>query len=237
MSFCIVTGSSSGNGFAIAKSLKNNNHTVIGVDLVETNNINTSYFIKGSVTEPEIIKSCFKKFLDSNSDELYLINNAGITIPSFPHSEIDWDRTIEINLKAPFLWSNFFLKNVLNNKIKKGGIIFLGSLATTMGFPENPSYQAAKCGIVGLTQSFAYDLGKYGIRANCVSPGYIKTNMTKKSYNDERLNKERLSHMLIKRWGEPEDVSNLVNFLCSDESSYITGANIPVDGGWNICGL
>ena len=93
----------------------------------------------------------------------------------------------------------------------EGGIIFLGSLATTMGFPENPSYQAAKCGIVGLTQSFAYDLGKYGIRANCVSPGYIKTNMTKKSYNDERLNKERLSHMLIKRWGEPEDVSNLVN--------------------------
>ena len=75
MSFCIVTGSSSGNGFAIAKFLKNNNHIVIGVDLESTHNSNTSQFVQGNITEPKVIEKVFKIFLESNQDELYLINN------------------------------------------------------------------------------------------------------------------------------------------------------------------
>ena len=135
------------------------------------------------------------------------------------------------------MWSNYFLENVINKKIVKGGILFIGSLATKMGFPQNPSYQASKCGLAGLTQSFAYDLGEYGIRVNCISPGYIKTNMTKKSYGDKKLSSARKKHMLLKRWGEPDDIANIVSFLCNDKSSYITGTNLPVDGGWMINGL
>ena len=237
MPFCIVTGSASGNGFAIAKSLKNDTHQVLGIDLKKPDTNNFDTFIIGDVSSKEIIEKAFNIFLESGENELYLVNNAGITKPSFPQNEKDWDKTIEINLKAPFLWSNYFLENVLRKKIKKGGILFIGSLATKMGFPQNPSYQASKCGLVGLTQSFAYDLGKYGIRVNCISPGYVKTNMTKKSYEDKSLNSARQKHMLIKRWGDPEDISNVISFFCSDKSSYITGTNITVDGGWSINGL
>ena len=158
MPFCIVTGSASGNGFEIAKSLKNDSHQVLGVDLNKPKTNNCDKFILGDVTSKEIIKKSFNIFLESQENELYLINNAGITRPSLPHNEKDWDKTIEINLKAPFLWSNYFLENVFNKNIKKGGIIFIGSLATKMGFPQNPSYQASKCGLVGLTHSFAYGL-------------------------------------------------------------------------------
>jgi len=237
MAFCIVTGSSSGNGFAIAKSLRDRNHQVCGIDIELPTSNNCSKFIKGDVSDMKIIEESFEIFQKSKQEELFLINNAGITNSSFPHHEKDWDKTLEINLKAPFLWSNFYLKRVINKKIKKGGIIFIGSLATFMGFPKNPSYQASKCGIIGLTNSFAYDLGEYGIRVNCVSPGYIKTNMTKLSYENETLNKIRQKHMILKRWGEPQDIANLVCFLCSEDSSYITGANIPVDGGWHIRGM
>jgi gluconate 5-dehydrogenase len=106
-----------------------------------------------------------------------------------------------------------------------------------LGFPKNPAYQASKAGALGLTRSFAYDLGKLGIRVNCVSPGYIHTAMTDRSFRDPELNLARRRHTLLDRWGLPEDVANGVAFLCDPGSSYITGINLPVDGGWLVCGL
>ena len=106
-----------------------------------------------------------------------------------------------------------------------------------MGFPRNPAYQASKAGVLGLTRAFAYDLGKFGVRSNCVSPGYIHTAMTDGSFNNPALNATRRSHTLLDRWGQPKDVANAVAFLCDPNSSYITGINLPVDGGWLICGL
>ena len=94
-----------------------------------------------------------------------------------------------------------------------------------------------KAGVLGLTRSFAYDLGRYGIRVNCVSPGYIQTAMTEKSYNTPILNASRRKHTLLGRWGQPQDVAKAVAFLCGQASSYITGINLPVDGGWLACGL
>ena len=94
-----------------------------------------------------------------------------------------------------------------------------------------------RSGVLGLTRAFAFDLGSKGIRVNCVSPGYIATAMTERSYNDPAMNAARRRHMLLGRWGQPEDVSNAVAFLCTPESSYITGINLPVDGGWSVCGL
>ena len=83
----------------------------------------------------------------------------------------------------------------------------------------------------------ALDLGKYGIRANNIGPGYFKTNMTKKSYEDPRMNKERCDRTVLNRWGDPKDLAGAVIFLASSSSSYVTGQDIYVDGGWMIKGL
>jgi NAD(P)-dependent dehydrogenase (short-subunit alcohol dehydrogenase family) len=168
---------------------------------------------------------------------VFLVNNAGITRPGLPQHDAAWDSTLDINLTAPFRWAREFGNRVAQGKIRAGGIVFIGSLATQLGFPENPAYQASKSGVLGLTRAFAFDLGGKGIRVNCVSPGYIATAMTEHSYNDPEMNASRRRHMLLRRWGQPEDVANAVAFLCSPDSSYITGINLPVDGGWSVCGL
>ena len=126
---------------------------------------------------------------------------------------------------------------MVGQRITEGGIVFIGSLATTMAFPNNAAYQASKSGVLGLARSFAFDLGRYGIRSNCVSPGYIATAMTSNSYNSPELNAARRKHTLLDRWGQPEDVANGVAFLCEPSSAYITGINLPIDGGWMVCGL
>jgi NAD(P)-dependent dehydrogenase (short-subunit alcohol dehydrogenase family) len=191
----------------------------------------------GDVLDPSVRESAFEKALDLGNGTLFLVNNAGVTSPEFPQSDDAWGRTIDINLKAPFQWSRTFGEHVTRGDIRVGGIVFIGSLATAMGFPRNPAYQASKSGVTGLARAFAFDLGSFGIRSNCVSPGYIQTAMTETSYNTRELHEARKRHMLLGRWGQPEDVANAVSFLCSDRASYITGINLPVDGGWMACGL
>lgn len=237
MSYCIVTGAAAGNGLAISKQLSADGHSVIGIDRVICNESFFSSFHIGDVLDPELCNLAFQDVLIEPEADVYLINNAGVTYNEFPQSDETWSHTIDVNLKAPFLWSRKYADFVFDGLVKSGGIIFIGSLATQMGFPRNPSYQASKSGLTGLARSFAYDLGQYGIRSNCISPGYIHTAMTSKSYNSKELNDSRKRHMLLQRWGRPEDVANAVSFLCSDKSNYITGINLPVDGGWMACGL
>ncbi len=189
-----------------------------------------------SLTKP-LSKLLLAKRFSTAAGAVYLINNAGITRPGLPQSDSAWQSTIEVNLRVPFEWARYFAKRVTDGSIQEGGIVFIGSLATTLGFPGNPAYHASKSGVLGLTRAFAYDLGSSGIRVNCVSPGYIHTAMTDKSYNDTALNAALRRHTLLNRWGMPEDVANAVAFLCDPMSSYITGINLPVDGGWSVCGL
>jgi len=237
MSACIVTGCAAGNGAAIAEFLRNDGHLVVGVDLRCSTLADNDWVIEGDILSPSIQDLAFEKALSLSDGELFLINNAGVTTHDFPQTDEVWNLTVDVNLKAPFQWSRRFAKHVQSAQIKSGGIVFIGSLATTMGFPKNPAYQASKSGITGLARAFAYDLGPFGIRSNCVSPGYIQTAMTRTSFETPELNDARKKHMLLKRWGQPEDVANAVSFLCSTRSEYITGINLPVDGGWMICGL
>ena len=118
-----------------------------------------------------------------------------------------------------------------------GSIINITSIAAEVGFPDNPAYQAAKGALKHLTRSLAVDLGSSGVRVNNIGPGYFKTDMTKGSWSDPEKREERSNRTLLGRWGVPEDLAGVVVFLASEASSYVTGQNIYVDGGWLAKGL
>lgn len=151
----------------------------------------------------------------------HLILSNGVT-------EQSWDETIHNNLTVSYRWAS--------SSVASSSITFIGSLATVLGFPNNPSYQASKAGLLGLMRALAYDLGPKGVRVNVVSPGYVRAPMTAKSYEDEERRRFIASHTMLRRWGTADEIANVVAFLCSDKASYITGQNIVVDGGWSARG-
>ena len=106
-----------------------------------------------------------------------------------------------------------------------------------LAFPNNPAYQAFKGGLKQLTKSLALDFSEYNIRVNSIGPGYFRTDMTEKSWKNLRKRKERTNRTILKRWGVSDDLTGVVIFLASNASSYITGQDIYVDGGWLIKGL
>jgi len=122
-------------------------------------------------------------------------------------------------------------------KRKSGIIINITSLNAEFAFPNNPAYVSFKGALKQLTKSLALDLGKFGIRVNNIGPGYFHTNMTKKSWASKGLKKQREEKTILGRWGEPKDLAGIIIFLTSKSSSYITGQDIYVDGGWSAKGL
>ena len=163
-----------------------------------------------------------------------LVNCAGVTFTNnfFDYSNEDWDTTYRINLLAPYLLSKGLAKNMFN-----GSVINITSLNAELAFPNNPAYVTTKHGLKGLTKTLALELGKRSIRVNNVGPGYIKTEMTKKSWSNDTIHEERKKKTFLDRWGTPTDIAGTVLFLASDASSYITGQDIYVDGGWTAKGL
>jgi NAD(P)-dependent dehydrogenase (short-subunit alcohol dehydrogenase family) len=230
MSAAIVTGAVGGMGSAIAKALADAGHFVIGVDQA------AGADVTGSVLDEAVMRRAFGLALE-RSNEVYLVNNAGVTKPGSPQSDEAWQATLDVNLTAPFAWARLYAEKLDAGEIAAGGIVFIGSLATHLGFPGNPAYQASKSGVLGLSRAFAYELGPKGIRVNCVSPGYIQTAMTGKSFADPALNAARRRQTLLDRWGKPEDVAGVVAFLCGPQAAYVTGTNLFVDGGWTCKGL
>ena len=163
-----------------------------------------------------------------------LVNCAGVTFTNdfFNYSDQDWDMTYKVNLLAPYL-----LSRVLARDMYGGSIINITSLNAELAFPNNPAYVTMKHGLKGLTKSLALELGKKNIRVNNVGPGYVKTEMTKKSWSNDTIHEERKKKTFLDRWGTPTDIAGTVLFLASDASSYITGQDIYVDGGWTAKGL
>jgi NAD(P)-dependent dehydrogenase (short-subunit alcohol dehydrogenase family) len=164
-----------------------------------------------------------------------LVNNAAIAQfkPFLEMTEEEWDRTMEINLKGYFLCAQAVAKEMV--KQKSGVIINIASIAmgqTGIGFPTLVHYVASKGGVVAMTEALALELAPYGIRVNSVSPGIIDTPMVDQVRADKKTLEGILMRVPMRRMGKPEEVSNLVLFLASDASSYMTGSNVVIDGGW-----
>ena len=235
----LVTGGSRGIGKAISITLGKNYHIVVGyVNSEEKAAEVVSEIIEngGSANNIEIDISS-KKSVDkafTTIEETYgsvdiLINNAGITkdniLPRMKEDE--WTDVIQTNLTGSFYTSQRAIKQMMKNKW--GRIIFISSVVGISGNQGQSNYAASKAGLIGLAKSISKELGSRNITSNVVAPGYIETDMT--SFLDDENKENIIEQLSIKRIGKPEDISNVVAFLCNDESEYITGQVIPVDGG------
>lgn len=165
-----------------------------------------------------------------------LVNAAAISLPSSEGSELDrFDRTIDVNLRCTYRICVAAAR--LMQRSGGGSIINVTSVNSVLGFPSNPGYVASKGGLRMLTKALAIDLAKANVRVNALAPGYIRTAMTAASHADPAQREARIARMIIPRYGEPEDIVGAAIFLASTASSYITGTDLFVDGGWTAKGL
>ena len=233
----VVTGTSRGNGKTFAEALLSAGAIV---HCLQRTNEGAPKHENAHVHEIDVIDA---KSLKRVIDEIgeggpihILVNNAGITIgaPSESYAVTDWDKTMATDLTAPFVLAQLIFPYM---KDAGGSIVNITSINSEMGFPGNPAYVAAKGGLKQLSKALANDWGKYGIRVNNLGLGYYQTDMTKKSFNDPELKKQRDSRMLLGRWGEAQDLAGPIVFLASDASRYMTGQDLYIDGGWLAKGL
>jgi len=223
----IITGGARGNGLALTEGFRAHGAIVYSCDILNKNKKDPNHFIFN-------IKDVYSlaKFVDQvyeNEKHIdVLINNAGVTNSGYTDSA--WDETYQINLKSLFNITRLCLKYMVQKT--RGSIINITSLNAEVSFPNNPSYIATKGAIKQLTKAIARDYGKYNIRANNLGPGYIITDMTATSYKNEEIRTNRANRTMLGRWGCSEDLVGPAIFLASRASSYITGEDIYVDGGW-----
>jgi gluconate 5-dehydrogenase len=167
-----------------------------------------------------------------------LVNCAAVTIPGESHSysDSDWFKSLSVNLSGVFFLCRAVGAEMIKKDIK-GSIINFTSIGAEQGFANNPGYAATKGGVKQLSKALAVEWGQYGIRVNNIVPGYTNTPMNSKSWNDKALRKERADNSVFGRWAEPEEMVGPAIFLASEASSFITGTDLVVDGGWLAKGM
>ena len=239
MKTVLVTGGSRGIGKAIAQKLAETSNVAVGysnskeqavevVNSIQANGGN-AIAVQIDVTDNDSVEKCFELIEKEFSSVEILVNNAGITKDNiFPRlKQDDWDSVIDTNLTGSFRTSQRAIKGMMKNKW--GRILFISSVAGISGNTGQSNYAASKAGMIGLAKTISKELGSRNITSNVIAPGYIDTDMT--SFLNDEQKDEIIGQLSIKRVGKPEDIANIVSFLCSDESEYITGQVFPVDGG------
>lgn len=191
--------------------------------------------IKCDISKKAEVDAMIEKTIEEFGKIDILVNNAGICqFNSFLDlTENDWDNTLDINLKGYFLCSQAVAREMV--KQKKGAIVNIASVAMGqigMGFPGIVHYCASKGGIVAMAEAMALELAPLGIRVNTIAPGAIDTPMMDSIKQDPKSLEGILASIPLHRVGKPEEIANAVAFLASDESSYMTGSVVVVDGGW-----
>ncbi len=232
----IITGATGGIGAAILDKFNINNANIVatGTNEEKLNTIKQKYE-NVHVKKFDISNhSSIEKFVNECNEVLngkidVLINNAGITKDnlSLRMKNEEWNNVINLNLTSTFLITKNVIKKMLKNK--NGKIINITSVVGHTGNIGQANYAASKAGLIGMSKSLALEYGKKNIKINCISPGFIKSEMTDKISNDFKQILE--SKISLERFGTPEDVANVVLFLSSEMSDYITGETIHVNGG------
>ena len=232
----IVTGASGGIGNSIIKKLNEAGANILAsgtkIEKLEElkKNFKSIKILKFDISQSDKIE----EFIENATNELGgsldgLVNNAGITQDNLAirMSLDEWQKVININLTSTFLMSKFAIKKMLKNK--SGKIVNITSVVGHTGNLGQANYTASKAGIVAMSKSLAIEYAKKNINVNCISPGFIKTAMTDKI--DDKFKEVIVSKIPSARLGEPDDIANAVLFLSSDQSNYINGETIHVNGG------
>ena len=227
-SIALVTGGNRGIGLAIATALKEAGHRVVityrsgtpptGFDAVQMD-----------VTNSESVELAFTKIESEIGQPEIIVANAGITKDTLVlrMTDEDFESVIDANLTGAFRVAKRATKGLL--KLKRGRLIFIGSVVGGVGAAGQVNYSASKSGLVGMARSFSRELGSRGITANVVAPGFVETDMTAEL--DERRRSEIAAQVPLGRFCSAQEIADVVTFIASAKASYITGAIIPVDGG------
>jgi len=233
----LVTGANRGIGLNIIQRLNNDGYTVIGTSRTDDGaniisqeiNSNGGKGLKMDVTNQESINSAIKNIQDEYGALYGLVNNAGITNDNLlmRMTEDQWLSVIETNLTSIYRVTKSIVKDMM--KAREGRIVNIGSIVGMMGNAGQSNYSASKSGLLGFTKSLARELSSRNINVNSISPGFIDTDMTKALSDDQIDNLSK--NIPLGRIAESSEVSSVVSFLLSDDSSYITGENINVNGG------
>ena len=235
-----VTGGSRGIGKEVALKFAENGYNVV-INYVssktDVESLRSEFEDKGvkalimqaDVTDKTAIEELVKKAIEEFGAIDVLVNNAGITRDNLlmRMSEEEFDKVIEINLKGTYIVTKAVTKYMM--KKRKGSIINLSSVVGVAGNAGQCNYAASKAGIIGFTKSIAKELASRNIRSNAVAPGFIETDMT--AVLSDEIKENIHNQIPLKRMGTAKEVANLIYFLGSDESAYITGQVINIDGG------
>lgn len=236
----LVTGGSRGIGAAVVKQLAREGAHVyvnyrrgkrdadkLASELAEEGLIVS--LLPFDVADQQAVEDAMAQILSERGNIDLLVNNAGITRDAFVAMmpQDAWDQVLQTDLTAPFLTCRAAAKTMMRQQ--SGAIVNISSTTAVSGRPGQANYAAAKGGVIALTRTLALELAKYGIRANCVIPGFVETDMLKTL--SPKHKKEYLGYIPNGRFGQPEEIANAVTFLLSDEASYIQGQTLTVDGG------
>ncbi|WP_243289907.1 3-oxoacyl-[acyl-carrier-protein] reductase [Bacillus sp. FJAT-47783] len=236
----LVTGASRGIGRAIALDLaKNGAHVVVNYagNEAKANEVvkeiqalgRESFAMKADVSNQEEVTKMIKEVLNRFNQLDILVNNAGVTKDNLimRMKESEWDDVININLKGVFNCTKAVTRQMM--KQRQGRIINVASIVGVSGNAGQANYVAAKAGVIGLTKTTAKELASRNITVNAIAPGFITTDMTDKL--DQNVKEDMLKQIPLARFGEAEDVANVVTFLASEKSGYMTGQTLHIDGG------
>ena len=232
----IVTGASGGIGSSIIEKLNNNGANILasGTKIEKLEELKKNFdkikILKFDISQNEKIE----EFIENATKQLggsldCIVNNAGITQDNLAirMSLDEWQKVIDINLTSTFLMSKTSIKKMLKNK--SGKIVNITSVVGHTGNLGQANYTASKAGIIAMSKSLSIEYARKNININCISPGFIKTAMTEKI--DDKFKEIIVSKIPSGRLGEPEDIANAVLFLVSDQSDYINGETLHVNGG------
>lgn len=236
---CLVTGATRGIGQSIALKLGAQGATVIGTATSQAGADSITQSLKDAgiagegqvlnVTDAESVDQLIKNITENYGPVGILVNNAGITRDNLMMrmKEEEWDDIMSTNLKSVYRLSKSVLRGMM--KARTGRIINITSVVGVSGNAGQANYSAAKAGVIGFTKSLAQEIGSRGITVNAIAPGFINTDMTK-ALEDDQIAKLTAS-IPSARLGEPDDIAAGVVFLASDESSYVTGTTMHINGG------